>query len=323
MSEMDWGGGHQAGAHCALHPEFLAQRTCVRCGNFMCATCTEGGTQSSCPTCRARLGSGREFPFRRDTWSFSGLWNYCFEIFKREWVMLSVSVLVFLGITLIAQLISNILPLVGEALGGQALSIVLTVASFFVQNVVQGVLGLGLMRMLFDVLHGRRADIGKLFSQLHKVWAYLGTLLLLFLAMIGVFVVLGGILFLIAVPGGALPSTFSDFSQVQWDSSRLILAGFVGLLSLPVLIYLFLPLYLLQAELAYEEHPSPMQALRNCYAYMRGQRLPVFGFSLVNGLVIFAGMLACCVGLLPALGLSYLLMAALYLSLRTGGDTHG
>ncbi|MDC0711461.1 hypothetical protein POL68_23520 [Stigmatella sp. ncwal1] len=320
MSETDWGGGHQAGAHCALHPELLAQRTCMRCGNFMCATCTEGGTQSSCPTCRARQGSGREFPFNRDTWSVSGLWDHCFEIFKRQWVMLSLGVLVFMGITLIAQLISNILPLLGDALDSSALSVVLIVASFFVQNVVQGVLGLGLMRMLFDVLHGRRADIATLFSQFHKTGAYLGTLLLIALAVLAVFGVLGVVLFLIIVPGGVLPSSLV---QMEWEPSRIIAAGVVGLLFLPVMIYLFLPLYLIQGELAYEDRPSPLRALRNCYANMRGQRLPVFGFSLVNGLIILAGMLACCVGIIPALGLSYLLMAALYLSLRPGAEARG
>ncbi|SEU29957.1 hypothetical protein [Stigmatella erecta] len=319
MPEMDWGGGHQTGAHCALHPEAPAQGTCTRCGNFMCATCMEGGRQSSCPTCRARTG-GREFPFTRDTWSLSGLWDYCFEIFKREWVMISVSVLVVLGCTLIAQLVGNVLPMMGQALDSMVLTVGLTVLSFLVQNVVQGLLGLGLMRMLLDVLHGQRADIGRLFSQFHKLGVYFVTLLILFVGIFVLFGILAGILFVIAVPLGTFPSSFDE---VAWDSTRLVAAVCVGALSVPVLVYFTLPLYLLQPELAYEEHPSAMQALRNCYAYMRGQRLAAVGFGLMNMVLLLVGLLACCVGFFPALGMSYLLLAALYLSLRSGDAPRG
>jgi hypothetical protein len=319
MPQMDWGGGDQAGARCALHPEALAQGTCTRCGNFMCFACTEGGRQTSCPTCRARAG-GHAFPFTRDSWTVSGLWDYCFEIFKREWVMLSVAVLVTLGITLIVQLMGNILPMLGEAAGSTALSVGLTVVSFLVQNVVQGVMGMGLMRMLLDMLHGQRADIGRLFSQFHKIGVYLASVLLIFAAALLVFGILAALLFVIAVPGGTFPESFSE---VNWEPSRIILAVGVGVLSLPGLIYLFLPLYLLQPELAHEEHPSALQSLRHCYAYMRGQRLAAVGFSLVNMLLLFAGLLACCVGFIPALGLSYLLVSALYLALRAGTPREG
>jgi hypothetical protein len=43
----------------------------------------------------------------------------------------------------------------------------------------------------------------------------------------------------------------------------------------------------------------------------------------VGGLVTLAGVLACCVGMLPAMGLSYLLMGGLYLTLRNGSDVGG
>ncbi|SEM75468.1 hypothetical protein SAMN05444354_12298 [Stigmatella aurantiaca] len=319
MPEMDWGGGHQAGAHCALHPEAPAQGTCTRCGNFMCATCTGGGRQSSCPTCRARTG-GQEFPFTRDTWSLSGLWDYCFPLFKREWVMISVSVLVVLGITLIVQLVGNVLPMIGQALDSVALSVGLTVVSFFVQNVVQGVLGLGVMRMLLDVLHGQRADIGRLFSQLHKIGVYLVSLLIVFLGVALLMGLMAAILFVIAVPLDTFPPSFEEMA---WDSTRIVAAVCVGVLFVPVLVYLTLPLYLLQPELAYAEHPSAVQAIRNCYAYMRGQRLAAVGFGLMNMVLLFVGVLACCVGLFPALGMSYLLLAALYLSLRSGDAPRG
>jgi hypothetical protein len=314
MPEMDWGGGNQAGAQCALHPEARALGTCTRCGNFMCTVCAEGGLQSSCPTCRARTG-GQAFPFTRDAWTLSGLWDYCFAIFKREWVMISVAVLVLLGCTLIAQLVGTVLPMVGEAVDSQVLSVTLSIASFVVQNVVQGMLGMGLMRMLLDVLHGQRADVGRLFSQFHKLGAYFTTLVILFVALFAAMAVLAAILFVIAVPLGTIPSSFDEVTQ---NSTRVVLAVCVGALFVPVLIYLTLPLYLLQPELAYEERPSAMQALRNCYTYMRGQRLAAVGFGFMNMLLLFMGLLACCVGFFPALGLSYLLLAALYLTLRAG-----
>jgi len=93
-----------------------------------------------------------------------------------------------------------------------------------------------------------------------------------------------------------------------------------GLLTFIPAIYFGLPLYLLQPELTLNEDVSPMQALRNCYTLARGERLSLFGVGLLVMALVLVGLLACCVGIFPALGLGQLLLAGLYLALRNGSE---
>ncbi|WP_224368027.1 hypothetical protein [Hyalangium versicolor] len=311
MNETDWGGMGLGGARCAVHPEQLATRTCTRCGNFMCSTCAEGGAQTLCPSCQQRLGMEQRFPFNRDNWSFSELWDYCFDIFKREWLMLGVGVLVFFGVAFAANLVTSILPAIGGMANNSALSVVLTIVSTIMQQAVSGVMTLGLMRMLIDVLQGSKPDIGRIFSQIHKVGPYLITMLLVVL--------------LVGVPIAALAGIVAGVGMVlhwDWESMWPVGVG-VGVLAIIPLIYFTVPLYLLQAEIAFNDGASPTQMIRNCYAYARGEKLSILGVGIVGGLVVIAGTLACCVGALPAMGLSYLLMGGLYLSLRNGAQVDG
>jgi hypothetical protein len=311
MPETDFGGsGHGTpGAHCAIHLDQPATRTCTRCGSFMCAACSEGGAQPLCPACQQRLGVGQGFPLNRANWSFSALWDYSFEIFKRDWLMISVACLVFIGISFMVQLIANLIPMVGAALDSAVLSGVLMVAAVLVQNLVQGVLALGLLRMLMDMLQGGKADIGRIFSQIHKVGTYLVTMLL-------VIVVVGLPIVLLVGIVGWLNATLGRDSMLVGIGIALMLG------TVPVL-YLMLPLALIQYELAYNDGATPMQVIRNCYAYARDERLSILGIAIVAFLVGLVGLVACCVGVIPAMGLGYLLMGGLYLSLRTGADVEG
>ncbi len=312
MSEMNPGGMGQGleGAQCVLHPDQSAERTCTRCGNFMCSTCSEGGSQQLCPTCLQRLGLEQSFPLHRDNWSFSALWDYCFAIFQREWLMLSVAVLIFFGLAFVVQLITGLLPLAVVALKNQAATIIVQVATFFIQQVAQGALGLGLMRVMLDVLQGGKLDVGRLFSQLHKIGTFLIATLLITAVVLIPMALIGGIGYY-AIITEAIPKS-------AWPMALIL----VPVLLIP-LIYFGLPLALLNAEIAYSDGVTAMQALRNCYAYARGERASIFGVSLVAGLVGFAGLLACCIGVLPAMGLAYLLLGGLYLALRTSPPGEG
>jgi hypothetical protein len=311
MSDTDLGGmGYGlAGARCAIHPEQPATRTCTRCGSFMCSTCAEGGAQTMCPSCLQRLGLEHRFPLNRENWTFSALWDYCFDIFKREWVMLSVAMLVFFGIVFAVQFVTSLFQSVGGAAKDTVAMVVATFIGTVLQQVVSGVMGIGVMRMIFDVLEGQKPDIGRLFSQIPKVGTYLLAMLIVLL-MIGIPLgILGGI---VAGVGAA----------IGWDSAVWIAVG-VGVLALFPLFYFTLPLYLLTSEIAYNDNASAMQMIRNCYAYARDERLSILGVGFMSGLVTMAGVLACCVGMLPAAGLGYLLMGGLYLSLRNGAHVEG
>jgi hypothetical protein len=308
MPETDWGGTGRGttGAHCATHLDQPASQTCTRCGNFMCVLCSDGGVQTLCPSCQQRMGVGQGFPLTRANFNFSALWDYCFEIFKRDWLMLGLACLVFFGISMIVQLVANIIPAIGAVVESEALSVILTLVAVIIQSLVQGVLGLGLMRMIVDVLQGGKIDIGRIFSQLHKAGTYFVTILLLIL--------------MIGLPVGIIAGIVAGLGAAFGQEAAAIGAGVAVLLGIVPAFYFLLPLNLLQFELACNDGVTPMQAIRNCYAYARGERLSIFGVALVSGLVGLAGVLACCVGMLPAMGLGYMLVGGLYLALRNGAE---
>lgn len=299
-----------SGAVCPRHPNSDAISTCTRCGTFMCDVCNEGGAETRCPECRERTGL-RAFPLNRANWSFSALWDYSWECFKRDWVMLSVAALCLMVLNVVIQGGANLLPLLGTATGSEALTVVLQVIATAIQVVFQGVLTLGFLRLAYDVLQGQKADIGRLFSQLDKLGLYVVTTLLLALIFAVPVLVVGGVAVGVAfVLGG-------------FDGNEAVMAGVFGLallLALPVIFYYGLPLYLLQPAIAYEESRSPMELIRHCYTLAKGERLSILGVSLAGGLVVFVGLLACCVGIFPATALFQLLLAGLYLALNNEGE---
>ncbi|RKH09213.1 hypothetical protein D7V97_17245 [Corallococcus sp. CA053C] len=320
MSDMDFGRG--AGPTCALHPLRGATGTCARCGNFMCDTCSEGGTSSRCPTCRER--SGLTFPLHRDNWSVGALWNVCWAAFQREWGMLSLGALISIGVSGGAQLMVNVGLGIGAAVDSAALSVVLAGLGFLAQLVVQGLVQLGLLRVCFDVLHGGRADLGRLFSQMHKVIPYLLTLLLITVIVVVPLIIVGALGFLAVLGTGALSGLSANPSSSEVMNVLGSVLGVLGLLLVVMtvpLFYVLLPLYLIQPELTYAEvPPSPMELLRRCWALARGQRLAMVGVSLITIVLMLGGLIACCVGLIPAMALGQLLVAGMYLALRPRSD---
>ncbi|RKH20444.1 hypothetical protein D7X74_03990 [Corallococcus sp. CA047B] len=324
MSDMDF--GREAGASCALHPEQVATGTCARCGNFMCDTCSQGGTSPRCPTCRARFGA--EFPLNRDNWSIGGLWEVCWPIFQREWGMLSLAVLISFGVSFGSQLLVTLGQGIGSALDSTVLAVVLSLVGFLAQLVVQGLVQLGLLRVCFDVLQGGRADVARLFSQMHKVGPYLLTMLVVFAIIVVPLLILGALGFLVAMGagfGGDMPWNMdADTSPAaRWDAVAPVLAvmGGVSAVLLIPFIYVTLPLYFVQPELAYEDvPPGPLQLLRRCWEYARGQRLAMVGVGFLVGAIALAGFFACCVGLIPAMALAQLLISGMYLALRPRSD---
>lgn len=303
---MDNFGSALGGAVCPRHPGVDAISTCTRCGTFMCGTCNEGGSQSQCPDCRERTGV-KAFPLNRANWNFGALWDYSWETFKREWLMLSLGALCLMVLSFIVQAVAGLLPLLGKAADSDVLSIILQIIGTTLQTVVNGVLGLGFLRMVYDVLEGRPADVGRLFTQLHKAVPYFVTMLLLVL--------------MFALPVGAVAGVVTAVIYALGGFQNEVVAfsiiGIAGVLSLVPLAYFALPLYLLQPAMAFEESFSPTDIIRHCYTVARGERLSIFGVVLVGVLVVFAGVLACCVGVIPAMGLVQVLIGGLYLALRT------
>jgi uncharacterized membrane protein len=216
-------------------------------------------------------------------------------------------------LSFIVQAMAGVLPLIGSAAGSDVLSVILQVIGTTIQTVVQGVLGLGYMRMVYDVLQGQRADVGRLFSQLHKTGPYFVTTLLLVL--------------MFALPIGALFGVGAGvvYALGGGFDNETVLFGVIGVMSLLAfvpLIYFTLPIYLLQPAMAYADSFSPMDIIRHVYTVARGERLSIFGVMLVGGLVVIAGLLACCVGMIPALALYQVLIGGLYLALRNEDESY-
>ncbi|MBN8472750.1 hypothetical protein JYJ95_40130 [Corallococcus exiguus] len=317
MSDVDF--GRAMGASCALHPGREATGTCARCGNFTCDTCSQNGTSPRCPTCRER--SGATFPLSRETWTFSALWDVCFAAFQREWGMLSLAVLITLGVSLGANLLVNVATAIGAAADSVVVGGVLGVVGLVAQQLVQGLVQLGFVRVCFDVLHGGRADVARLFSQMHKAVPYTLTMLLVFAIVMVPLALLGALVILALVGTGILSGVDLNSSSDQvWSA----LAPMIGVMGLGFLVlmgpiaYLVLPLYLVQPELAYEEvPPSPVEVLRRSWEAARGQRLSILGVGLAGGAVMVAGFFVCCVGFIPGMAMAQLLIAGMFLALRS------
>lgn len=323
------------GAVCATHPLVPASATCPRCGNFMCAECSTRGGESQCPACRA-LSAESPFPFTRADFSFDRLWGFVLERWQREWVMLSVAVLVMFGATLAVGLVTNIIQAVLMAAQGAAKSagseenlgalfFAIGVSQFIgivLRLVVDGVFQLGMVRIVLDVLNGRRVDLGRLVSQVSKMPRYVAQLLLVSVAVMIPVVAVYGVAFLIGAKSGGVEVSSLTSLQDAVESGDIFMSMWLPfsvatLLLLPLLIYFTLPLVFMNAELVYGD-ASPLEVIRRCYVIADGFRLPIFGYGLIAGLVAIVGVLACCLGILPAIGLAQLLMTGLFLAVRNG-----
>ncbi|AKQ69739.1 Membrane glycoprotein [Myxococcus hansupus] len=322
----------EAGASCPLHPAFQAVGTCTRCGNFMCRTCSQGGSQAWCPACLEREGMGRSFPLNRENWSVGGLLELSWEAFKREWVMLSVGVLIFMAASFVGQVFSQILSLIGGLVDNVAVLVVAFLIGTLGSYVIQGAVTLGFLRMSMDVLNGQRADLARMFSQFGKVPAYLGTLVLsiLLVTPLLVLIVAGSVgaglatgsvswselVAILDLPeaelGGAIAGLLPTFTVM--GVTALALYCFPG-------AWLLTPLVLLQPELARTDSPRVVETLRRCFAYAKGERLPIVGVLLLGGLFMCVGFLLCCLPVVPALGLFQLMLAGLYLALSNSAET--
>lgn len=297
------------GARCALHPLEPAVGTCARCGNFTCAACRAGG--ALCPACRAR-GAATAWPMSRGSWTFEGVWGLALQAFKVNWVNLTVAVLITFGISgAVGGLGAGINALVGIAKAPMAVALGVSVAVQAVSTLVQGLLGLGMVKMLLEMFAGRPVEVALIFSGFSQLGRWL--LAVLLAALMALPLLLG-----VAVAAFVLISAHGEPSAGA--------VATVVVVALAMAVYGFwvgLPLSFLNLELMQDTTTSAPDVLRNCFALADGQRLAIFGVLFVGGLVVMGGFIACCVGALPASALAGALTAALFLSLRNGAALAG
>ncbi len=325
-------------AQCAVHLGRPARFSCARCGNFMCDECSLGGSEAQCPTCRQKLA--HELPFSRTDYDFGRVWDYAFEAFKREWLMLSLAALIFFMVSMVGGFISNIIQEIGMRVAGVsqpdfasgdfsfdrlipffAVAFVGQLVGMAINVVVQGIFLMGFMRLGFDVLVGRKANLERLFSQLKRLPDYIVqqvTLMLVFglPVLVSMLLLFGAGFFL--VTGGSMESV-KHLRPDDFFSAKVLLVAVVTLVWIVVLAALALPLMFAPMELVFGGSGG-FESIKRAWALGSGHRLMSFLAALAGTLVIIIGFFACCVGVVPAFALYYLLVMTLYLALRKGSD---
>jgi hypothetical protein len=302
-------------ATCPVHPGERATGLCARCGAFKCARCAPDGSDL-CSACRARVGADAMFPLTRERWSLGELVDIAWQRFKVDWVMLSLGTLIMMGIVFGISTLGQVVLFAGAGIGaaaGEPAAIgvatgVATLLSTALQSVAQGVLQLGLVRMCVESLHGRRVDIGMLFGQFRKI----GSAFLQWLAM------LLAILIPIGAYGGLVALVIYLTGGFESSERTAIIGAVAVLLAVGPILYWLIPFSFAQMELACNDEAGAIDSIRNSFAIAQKNRLAILGVFLVGGLIISAGILLCCIGILPSFGLGQLVMVGLYLALRNG-----
>ncbi len=292
---------------CAIHPQQMAARTCLRCGNFMCDTCSENRTLDYCPPCRAIVGAGvTGFPLHRDSWTFDALLNYTWTVFKRDGLMLTLATLVVFVVSFGINMVSTLLRFGVAMSGSEAISVAVTLVSFVVQIVVQGVFQLGVIKLTLDSLQGKPIEFADMFRQIGRLGPYVAQLFLIMVATGIPLTVLGGGAALIAYAASA-------------STEIIVLMGIItAMLAFFALLPVILPFAFANMEIVHDANVGVIQSLKNCWTIASGQRVSIFLVYLLAIPISIAGMLMCFIGLLPATAFFQLLACALYLTLRNG-----
>ncbi|MGC4121781.1 MAG: zinc ribbon domain-containing protein [Myxococcales bacterium] len=295
-------------AMCAAHPTSPAFDLCVRCGAFMCPACARGneGGEQLCPACRSRV-ERPDFPFSRDSWSTGGLIDYCWQAFKRDWLLLSLGSLIYLAATFFMNVVGNGIQVAAKATG----SVLATVAAYGVVMlagvVLQAGVQLGYFRIVGDSLLGLKVDLAGMFTQLSKLGKLIVANLLAWL-IIGVPA---------AVYGGLVAGIV--YALGGWGSDRAMLVVAVAvLLAVVPLIYVLLGTFFIQMEVAFSDEVSAVDAVKRSFALVDGQRWPVLFSGFLAVIIALLGFAACCIGFIPTAAVAQVIMVGVYFALRNG-----
>jgi len=237
------------------------------------------------------------------------------------WVLATVLlVLIGFGIPFILGLIVGILGALLPAgsdphPAATALMTGLEIGVQILQTLIQGLLGLGFWAMALHALHGRPAPIGALFSQIHKAWKYIVQLLAIYIPLGLLFGVLASAVFFFSVGSldldMPLEDAFREAAPALW---------ILGIISLPIYVYLFLGIAFAQVELTFNDDAGPVEAVIYSWRIARGKRWLVLGVALISMLIALGSMLLCGIGFLFGGPLATLIFTALYVALRRGAD---
>jgi len=297
-------GNTAQGARCALHYGQPFTAVCQRCGTYMCQTCTEGGKFMVCPSCRSRTGIG-SFPLRRDAFTWGQLVGFAWDVYKRNWALLLVAVIVMMAVNGVFQGLSMVLQF---ALMDQ-LDLMLLLQGLLVlpQMLVSSLLTLGMMSIAVRIARGEPASLGLLFASWSKIGAFLLQVLVIVAALI---------------PLGLLctaPLLLSLFGLASSDMG-FVVGAIPVVLGIVAFVYVAFGFAFGGFELVAQPQVGGIDALRNSWNIARSQRLAIFLGSIIGMGAMFLGVFACFVGMFLTYGFAFVLFATVYLTLRNGAE---
>jgi hypothetical protein len=306
-----------AGARCAHHPDRAAERTCVRCGNYMCRECVGRDVAHGaglCLACANRQGASGAFPFDRESYTIDGLLNLSIARWKENWLGLALAVVVF-GIavylppvvfTLVFGDRSLLDSLPQQVASGTPLFSAAHVALPLIQQLLviltQATANLVLFGYALDILERKDASAARALERLRALPQQLLVIALIYAA--------------IGLGGGVVVATFFIAGGMAGGAMSFLIAAGVTLLLMPAFVYVTIGLSFVTLELAHVPGTSAGRALRVSWELAAHRRWRVAGVMFVSGLIGGVGLIACCVGVVVSFPIGTLVFTGLYLALK-------
>jgi hypothetical protein len=197
----------------------------------------------------------------------------------------------------------------------KAVDVVVQVVLYVIQLALSGLFSLGLWAMAVRGLHGQRATVGVLFSQLSKIWKYI--LQALAIAVGATLIILPIIVIVWLMFVGPVDLN-TPMNEIIDDAGKPLLVA--SLVLLPLYVYIVAGIAFMQGELAFNDDAGPIDAILYSWRIAHGRRWRIIGVGLLAGLIVMGSAMLCGIGLLFGAPLSTLLFGALYLALRKDAD---
>jgi uncharacterized membrane protein len=254
------------------------------------------------------VGPGR-FPFTRDNYSASALFNYAVTVWRQNWGRLVLSTLAFLvSVYAPAVVLDRLVNTPDDPMQWSEISRreLLFLGVSQVLLVIQDTAAtLVLSGYALDLLQGRSGGLGLRLARLRALPSQLLALLLVYA---------GGAL-LIGV-GYAVFQLSGGLDELPRSA---LITGLLALFAVPVLGYLLLGLVFLTFELALTPKLSPIAALQSSWKLVDSKRASVALVVTASTFLTVLGLTGCLVGVLFTLPLGMLWSGALFLALKQRG----
>ena len=215
-------------------------------------------------------------------------------IFKEQWLMACAAVLIVGAINFGIQLAQNIATQIVVAVAGEAIAVLVVVQIVLgiILAILQMWIQIGLVMVMFDVARGQQVNFGKLFDGGRYLLATILANLMLLLAYFGIVLLVTGI-------------PCAIVAAISQDQEVTMLTFFVCL-GFSVLIISVFALMISQFQyLIIDREMSAPDALSTSITIMRGNKLRLLLVGILFALIaigaVIVGLLALCVGIIPAM----------------------